>query len=314
MTEQELATQIFPASRATSISSASIITATATADSSDGQVSVTIDGAQVSGANASLIVPTTLSVAAGDTVLLTLYGEDGHGKKAFVSGRVGESGGGGDPTIPGRVSTLESEMDTAQSDIATAQSDITTTKNKVNEVINVVNRRGFVRLYYWSGLIASCVASLWYNRTTGEVIVPIRIAGTPGAGWHAIGTGIPAALRPGALASTSAPNYAQMMISTPIQVYVSSAGGVGLNSSYGGESNDQGYLVYLVNADLNYTSTVSTVSSSIQPLTVTRAYAARVALGDGLDVTSDEFEKTARYYDEAYDVIFGPDDTSDEER
>ena len=70
-------------------------------------------------------------------------------------------------------------------------------------------------------------------------------------------------------------------------------------------------MTYLVAADLNYTSTTSTVSSSISPLTVTRAYAARVALGDGLDVTSDEFEKTAAIYDEAYDVIFG-DDTSEE--
>lgn len=301
MTEQELATQIFPASRSTSISSASVITAVAAADSSDGSVSVTIDGAQVGGANTKIVVPTTLSVAEGETVLLTLYGEDGHGKKAYVSGKVGESGGGGDPSLPGRVSTLESEMDAVQSDIAAE-------KSKINELVEVMNRRGFIRLYSWTA--TASLATFWYNRMTGQVIVCCSVNGTPGAGWHDVGTGIPYALGPAGLSSTRMSQVRQATSQSTF-FYITDSGHVGFYTQMSGSITEPSVMTYLVAADLSYTSTVSTVSSSISPLTVTRAYAARVALGDGLDVTSDEFEKTAAIYDEAYDVIFG-DDTSEE--
>lgn len=288
MTDQELANQLFPQEHHGSNAAASLLTGTALEASSNGQVLILVDGATGGSVDAGVLLPTTLSVAAGESVIITLYGAEGHGKKAIVTGRVGESSGG-DPTLPGRVATLES---------------------KTNEIVDLVNRRGYVRLYSWTGTgaLASCTASFWYNRLTGEVIVPVRVAGTPGSGWHGIGSGVPATLRPGALASTPYPDTAQVLVTQNTSIYASSSGGVGFYTSYGGNMNDQGYICYLVNADLNYSSTISTVTSSIQPITISRAYAARVALGDGLDVTSEEFEKTARFYNEAYDVIFPSDE------
>lgn len=306
MTEQELATQIFPASRSTSISSASVITAVAAADSSDGSVSVTIDGAQVGGANTKIVVPTTLSVAAGETVLLTLYGEDGHGKKAYVSGKVGESGGGGDPTLPGRVSTLESEMDAVQSDVAAE-------KTKINELVTLANSRGFERLYYWTAGGQSRTG-IWYQKASGLCFLSQYVDGYWAAGntYFNSSSPLPQDLRPGNFGGMVADVHGMVRAAGNSMMFlVQSNGLIGAQAQVAGNKYDSGTLVWLAKADLNYTSTISTVDSSISPLTVTRAYAARVALGDGLDVTSDEFERTAPIYDEAYDVIFG-DDTSEE--
>lgn len=228
--------------------------------------------------------------------------------------------GGSLPALEQRVGSLETRMTTAegdidslQSDMTTAQSDIRTHASKINELVSVENRRGFERLYTWTGTgaLSSCKASLWYQPLSGLVVVPIYISGTPGTGWLSIGSGIPSALRPGQLTGASDVNYAQTMFSQSIGGYVSGGGYVGIRSSYSGSTTERGYLVYLAKGDQLYTSTVSTVSSSISPLTITRAYAARVALGDGLDVQSEEFEKTAEIYSDAYDVIFGDDNANE---
>lgn len=306
MTEQELASQLFP--RQDDVSeSCSIITGTALSASSDGQVTVRIDGVQSGGAETGVVLPTTIGVAAGQSVIITLYGQRGQGKKGFVSGIVG-GGGGGDPTLPGRVSTLEDEMDSAQASISTHAT-------KINELVTALNRRGFLRLYFFSGT-GNSKASLWYCPMTGQVVVGIHMNGTWAAGYSAFNSGsaIPSALRPLNGLSTAYPTEAKMGVwqgSNPTMIYSGNDGMLGGWHSSSGSVNDGGFITYLVKADMNYTSTISTVSSSIQPLTITRAYAARVALGDGLDVTSDEFEQTADAYAEAYDVIFGP-DTSEE--
>lgn len=316
MTEQELAKQLFTHEQELSSSAASIMTGTALGDSSDGNVRIQVDGAQVGGDNQGIILPTTTPVSSGQKVVITLYGRSGGGKKGMVTGIVGGSGGGGGDIsqLEARVSALESDMTTAQSDISTLKSTATTHTSKINELVTVANKRGFIRLYTWTGTgtMSSCKASFWYQPMSGLVVVPVYVSGTPGTGWLSIGSGIPTALRPGQLTGATDVNYAQAMFSQSIGGYVSGGGYVGVRSSYSGATTERGYVVYLTNADENYTSTISTVSSSISPLTITRAYAARVALGDGLDVQSDEFEKTAPIYDEAYSVIFGDDNTSEE--
>lgn len=106
MTESDIAKLLFQEPD-TARTATSIATGIALADSSGGRVRVQIDGTQVGG-ESGVMLDTTRSISAGDRVIITCYGRQ-KGRRAFVSGVLGESeGGGGD--LENRVSTLESEV------------------------------------------------------------------------------------------------------------------------------------------------------------------------------------------------------------
>lgn len=90
MTDAELAMQIFGPIQSES-NSVSITTGIASAASSAGSVDVTLDAAQGGSETAPLSLPTLASIQPGDSVVIALYGPQGHGKKGLVLGRVGET-------------------------------------------------------------------------------------------------------------------------------------------------------------------------------------------------------------------------------
>ena len=134
MTDIELARQLFSSqSSETSKANASILTGTALANSADGKVLVLVNGAQGNQINRGVTLPCTFSVSAGETVIITLYGTDGKGKKGFVSGRIGEGGGGGDISqLEQRVTTLEGEVVELDGDLTTLSGDVSTLTGTVS--------------------------------------------------------------------------------------------------------------------------------------------------------------------------------------
>lgn len=132
MTDIELAKQLFAGtSSETSTANASIITGTALASSNAGKVLVLVNGAQGSQINRGVLLPCTFSVAAGDTVIITLYGEDGHGKKGFVSGKIGEGGGGDISGLENRVTTLEGEVSSLDGQVSSLISSVSSLTTRV---------------------------------------------------------------------------------------------------------------------------------------------------------------------------------------
>ena len=141
MTDQELANQLFSQPKRGSNAAASLLTGTALEASLNGQVLVSVDGAIGGSVDAGILLPTMLSVAAGENVIITLYGQEGRGKKAIVSGRVGETPGG-DPTLPGRVATLENEMTSVQNDISTLTTSVTNQGGRITTLEGTVTSQG----------------------------------------------------------------------------------------------------------------------------------------------------------------------------
>lgn len=141
MTDQELAHQLFSQPIKGSNASASLLTGTALEASSNGQVLVMVDGAIGGSVDAGILLPTMLSVAAGENIIITLYGQEGRGKKAIVSGRVGETPGG-DPTLPGRVATLENQMTSVQNDITTLDTSVTNQGGRITTLEGTVTSQG----------------------------------------------------------------------------------------------------------------------------------------------------------------------------
>ena len=291
MTEQELASAIF-SERTGSNTAQSMLTGLALAASADDEVLVRIDGTQRGASGEQgVYLPTTANVAKGDRVIITLYGPDGRGKKGYVSGIVGGESGGGSG-LETRVQALEDRA--------------TTDETKINEIISVVNDMRWERLYRFSPS-ASHVATLWYQRATGLVYVGININGNLGSGWTWFNSGaaIPSALRPAGAPGNAALHDARNVIWTSPAIMVCS-GSDGYLSTYtqnSGTSNEAGSVLYLVQPNLNYSYTIWS-GPDITPLTMSRALAARVVLGDGLDVTTDELKQDADVYDEAYEIIF----------
>ena len=135
MTDQELAHQLFPQEHHGSSAAASLLTGTALAASSNGQVLILVDGATGGSVDAGVLLPTTLSVVAGENVIITLYGVDGHGKKAIVTGKVGESSGGGDiSALENRVSVLEGEYSSLSSTVAGQTSSISAIQSEITRM------------------------------------------------------------------------------------------------------------------------------------------------------------------------------------
>lgn len=309
MTEQEIANKLFGTGTSGSATSQSLISGVAVEASSGGQVKVQIDGAQIGiGDQDSVLLDTTCSVAAGQRVTITLFGRDGQGKKAFVSGVVGGGGGGGG----GDIDELEQRMDAAESAISDLQSStsalstrLSTDESKINEVIGVINDFKWQRLYLWT-LAGYSRASLWYRKATGEVLVAVNINGSMNSGWNWYNTGaaLPADLRPTAFPTAALISARNTIWANPLILICS--GDDGRVSAYmqnAGTSSEGGTISYLVQPGLNYSSTTWT-GPDISQLSLTRALAARIALGDGLAEQQD-LEKDEAAYNEAFDIIFG---------
>ena len=303
MTEQEIANRLFGVDTSGSATSQSLLSGVAVEASSGGQVKVKIDGAQIGiGEQDSVLLDTTCVVAAGQRVTITLFGRDGQGKKAFVSGVVGGGSGGGD------ISALEQRVSTLEGDVSSLQSRLTTDETKINEVISTINDFKWKRLYLWT-LSGSSRASLWYRRASGEVLVAVNIQGNMNSGWNWYNTGaaLPSDLRPTAFPGSSSLVSARNTIWANPLILICS-GDDGRISAYmqnSGSSSEGGTISYLVQPGLNYSSTVWT-GPDISQLSLTRALAARVALGDGLAEQQD-LEKDESALNEAYNIIFGDD-------
>ena len=300
MTEQEIANALFGQEALGSSTAQSLLSGTALADSSGGQVLVQIDGAQVGlGEDQSVKLDTTCAVSAGQRVTITLFGRDGSGKKAFVSGVVGGGSGGGD------ISALEQRMTNAENDIAAIQTRLGTDESKINEVIGVLNDFKWQRLYLWT-LSGYSRASLWYRKATGEVMVAVNINGNMNSGWnwYNTGTALPTNLRPTAFPTAALVSARNTIWANPLILICS--GDDGRVSAYmqnSGSSSEGGTISYLVQPGLNYSSTTWT-GPDISQLSLTRALAARIALGDGLAEQQD-LEKDEAAYNDAFDIIFG---------
>lgn len=306
MTEQEIANALFGQETPGSSTAQSLLSGTALADSSGGQVLVQIDGAQVGlGEDQSVLLDTTCAVTAGQRVTITLFGRDGSGKKAFVSGVVGGGSGGGD------ISALEQRMTNAENDIDALETKESDDRTKINEVIDAVNAMKWYRIYYFTVSGTSHGCGLWYQPSSGLVYIGMNINGSWSTGWNYYNsTAIPSDLRPSSPPYQPALHDARNVIwSTPrILLCSGSDGKLSVNLESGGTSNEAGTLLYMVKPNLTYTSIYYT-GPDITKLAMTRALAARVALGDGLDWTPEELERDVDTLNEAYDVIFG-DDTS----
>jgi len=286
MTEQELAAALFTQQKGSSSSSASIITGRALADSDDGQVLITVDNSKSSGEAVGITIPTTLTVNEGEQVVITLYGSEGSGKKGYVSGIIGES---------------------SETDIRALRERLEAAEAKINEVIGKVNDRGFQRLYRWTGSQNS-QCSVWYQKLSGLVVCNMRADGMWTAGNSVFNSSspLPAALRPGSFGDLPQQvNQVARVGSNWIMFFCLGDGTIGGSCQSSGNRNDYVTLTWLARAVLDYYSSISSVSSDIDPISTSRAYAARLALGDGLDVTREEFDQTREAYNEAYDVIFG---------
>lgn len=223
-----------------------------------------------------------------------------------------EQGGGGDPGLANRVTACENDIDDLQADMSAAQSDITalqtrlsTNESKINEVIGVINDFKWQRLYLWT-LSGYSRASLWYRKATGEVLVAVNINGNMNSGWNRYNTGaaLPADLRPTAFPTAALISARNTIWANPLILICS--GDDGRVSAYmqnSGSSSEGGTISYLVQPGLNYSSTTWT-GPDISQLSLTRALAARIALGDGLAEQQD-LEKDEAAYNEAFDIIFG---------
>lgn len=301
MTEQEIANRLFGTSTSGSATSQSLLSGVAVEASSGGQVKVQIDGAQIGlGDQDSVLLDTTCVVEAGQRVTITLFGRDGQGKKAFVSGVVGGGSGGG-----GDISALEARVTTAEENITAIQTRLNTDESKINEVIGVLNDFKWRRLYLWT-LSGNSRASLWYRKSTGEIMVAVNINGPMNSGWNWYNTGaaLPANLRPTAFPTAALVSARNTIWANPLILICS--GDDGRVSAYmqnSGTSTQGGTISYLVQPGLNYSSTVWT-GPDISQLSLTRALAARIALGDGLAEQQD-LEKDEAAYNEAFDIIFG---------
>ena len=299
MTEQEIANRLFGTNTSGSATSQSLLSGVAVEASSGGQVKVQIDGAQIGiGDQDSVLLDTTCSVAPGQRVTITLFGRDGQGKKAFVSGVVGGSGGGD-------ISALEARVTTAEENITAIQTRLSTDESKINEVIGVLNGFKWQRLYLWT-LSGYSRASLWYRKSTGEIMVAVNINGSMNAGWNWYNTGaaLPTDLRPTAFPTAALVSARNTIWANPLILICS--GDDGRVSAYmqnSGSSSEGGTISYLVQPGLNYSSTTWT-GPDISQLSLTRALAARIALGDGLAEQQD-LENDEAAYNEAFDIIFG---------
>jgi len=136
MTETDIAKLIFEKPD-TARTATSIATGIALADSSGGRVRVQVDGTQVGG-ESGVWLDTTRSVSAGDRVIITCYGRE-RGRRAFVSGVMGESGGGGGGDLEERVAALESEVSDIEDDIATLESTTSSLSTRVTAVEGTVS-------------------------------------------------------------------------------------------------------------------------------------------------------------------------------
>lgn len=87
MTDQELARALFQ-QRPTSMASASLLIGRVMSVEADGSVIVDVGGATIGDPGAGVAMSTTVACADGDTVVITLYGRDGRGKKGIVTGVV----------------------------------------------------------------------------------------------------------------------------------------------------------------------------------------------------------------------------------
>lgn len=303
MTEQELANSLF-GREGSSSTSQSLLSGIAVSASVDGKCLVQIDGARIGASDeTSVLLETTCTVAIGDKCVISLFGPDGAGKKAFVSGVIGGGEGGG-----GDTSELEQRVSTLEGDVSSLQSRLTTDETKINEVISTINDFKWKRLYLWT-LSGSSRASLWYRRASGEVLVAVNIQGSMSSGWNWYNTGValPSDLRPTAFPGSSALVSARNTIWADPLILICS-GDDGRISAYmqnSGSSSEGGTISYLVQPGLNYSSTVWT-GPDISQLSLTRALAARVALGDGLAQQQD-LEKDEAALNEAYNIIFGDD-------
>lgn len=223
-----------------------------------------------------------------------------------------EQGGGSDPGLANRVTACENDIDALQTDMSTVQGDITalqtrlgTDESKINEVIGVINDFKWQRLYLWT-LSGYSRASLWYRKATGEVLVAVNINGSMNSGWNWYNTGaaLPADLRPTAFPTAALISARNTIWANPLILICS--GDDGRVSAYmqnSGTSSEGGTISYLVQPGLNYSSTTWT-GPDISQLSLTRALAARIALGDGLAEQQD-LEKDEAAYNEAFDIIFG---------
>lgn len=251
-----------------------------------------------------------------------------------------EQGGGGDPGLANRVTQCESDIEELQSDMSDVKSDIqaietdmtaaqsnivilqsdmlgaksditalqtrlSTDESKINEVIGVLNDFKWQRLYLWT-LAGYSRASLWYRKATGEVLVAVNINGSMNSGWNWYNTGaaLPADLRPTAFPTAALVSARNTIWANPLILICS--GDDGRVSAYlqnSGTSSEGGTISYLVQPGLNYSSTTWT-GPDISQLSLTRALAARIALGDGLAEQQD-LEKDEAAYNKAFDIIFG---------
>ena len=296
MTEQELANSLF-GREGSSSTSQSLLSGIAVSASVDGKCLVQIDGARIGASDeTSVLLETTCAVAIGDKCVISLFGPDGGGKKAFVSGVIGggEGGGGDTSELEQRVSTLEDRLNTDET--------------KINEVISTINDFKWRRLYLWT-LSGSSRASLWYRRSTGDVLVSVNVQGSMNSGWNWFNSAaLPTDLRPGAF-PTAALYDARNVIWADPQILIAS-GSDGHVSAYiqnSGTSSEGGTISYLVQPGLNYSSTTWIGPDIDSQLSLTRALAARIALGDGLAEQQD-LEKDEAALNEAYDIIFGDDE------
>lgn len=306
MTEQEIANMLFAGQPESSATSQSLLSGVAVSDSARGTVQVKIDGAQVgTGDQESVLLDTTCAVSAGQRVTITLFGRDGSGKKAFVSGVVGGGSGGGD------ISALEQRMTNAENDIDALETKESDDRTKINELIDAVNATKWYRIYYFTVSGKNHACGLWYQPSSGLVYIGMEVNGQWNTGWNYYNsTALPADLRPSSPPYQPALHDARNVIwSTPRILLCSGADGkLSVNLESGGTSNEAGTLLYMVKPNLSYTSIYYT-GPDIVKLSMTRALAARVALGDGLDWTPEELERDVDTLNEAYDIIFG-DDTS----
>lgn len=307
MTEQEIANAMF-ADRGGSTTSQSLLSGLALGDSANGKVLVAIDGARIGGGSddEGVLLDTTCTVSSGQRVVISAYGPEGNGKKVFVSGVVGGGSGGGDiSALETRVSTLEDKE--------------TEDRTKINEIITAVNNLKWYRVYYFTVSGTNHGASLWYQPGTGFVYCSFEINGLFSTGWNYYNsTAIPSDLRPSNTPYNPKLHDARNVIwSTPrILLCSGSDGKLSVNLESGGTSNEAGSILYLCKPGLSYSSSYW-VGPDITQLSLTRALAARVVLGDGLDIQQDELENTPGLVDaldDAYDVIFGQDPTSGDER
>ena len=178
MTDQELANQLFSQPTKGSNSSASLLTGTALENSSNGRVLVLVDGAVGGSVDAGILLPTLLTINAGDSVVITLYGQDGKGKKALVSGRVGETPGGDISALEQRLTEDETKITNLQVTVSSLSGTVTNQGNRIstlesdwgNYIIETWSNANQIvgKGVYKIGQIGGSVLSKWTGSNVGD--------------------------------------------------------------------------------------------------------------------------------------------------